>query len=284
MTTVLLDPDPAPATAPAVPGPPGPRPLPLRSAAVSVGGAGREDQDAGCAGSSLLAVADGVGGAAGGATASAVVVAALAGSGAGGPTGGTAGLRRAVAAADRRLGAVAAARPELRGMATTLTALALDPRGEAAVAHVGDSRAYLWRAGRLQRLTADQTFVQALVDAGALPEEAARSHPLRSVLLAALRGEEADLADLAVSTVRLHPGDRLLLCTDGVSGAVPPELLSRVLGEEHDPAAAAARLLRAALAAGARDDVTAVVAAVERVGVTGPTPLQTVGAARPWAA
>lgn len=287
MTATLLDPVPAPAAAPAVPDPEEPGPLVLRSAAVSVAGAGREDQDAGCAGSSLVAVADGVGGASGGATASAVVVGALvevlAGPAGGAVRGGPDGLRRAVAVANHRLGAVGATRPELHGMATTLTALALDPHGPAAVVHVGDSRAYLSRAGELRRLTTDQTVVQALVDAGVVAPDRASAHPLRSVLLAALRGEETDLGDLAVTTVRLRPGDRLLLCTDGVSGAVAPDLLGRVLREDRDPARAAVRLLRAALAAGARDDVTAVVAAVECGGTAVAAPPRTVGAAGPRA-
>ncbi|MGY1712390.1 PP2C family protein-serine/threonine phosphatase [Geodermatophilus sp. SYSU D00758] len=279
----LLD----PALSPPVPGPfPGtatgrrPQALALRSAAASVARAGRADQDAGCAGGSLLAVADGVGGAAGGATASAVVIRALAGL----PVGEERahGLRRAVRTANGRLGAVEKARPELHGMATTLTALAMDPDGRAAVAHVGDSRAYLWRAGGLSRLTADQTVAQALVDAGVLPEERAAAHPLRSVLVSALHGADADLGEMVVSTVRLAPGDRLLLCTDGLSGSVHPDLLTRVLREEEQPGAAAVRLLRAALACGSRDDVTAVVAHVEERDrdVSG-APVQTVGAAAP---
>jgi PPM family protein phosphatase len=137
------------------------------------------------------------------------------------------------------------------------------------LAHVGDSRAYLLRRGELIRLTTDHTLVQALLDSGAITPEQARAHPLRSVVLAALHGRPEDLAGLAVSALPVQPGDRLLLCSDGLSGVVPAATLQRVLRAERRPAAAASRLLMAALAAGTRDDVTAVVADVTPGGWTG---------------
>lgn len=234
----------------------------LEAACLSVTGPRPDNQDAVFAGPTLLVVADGVGGNVGGALASALAVDTVRDSV---PDGVTASpeacLRQAVEAANVRLGQTAAAGPGLAGMATTLTAVALSG-GRLAVAHVGDTRAYLVRDGRLRRLTRDQTVVQSLVDAGVVDLEQARTHPLRSVLIGALHGADGDTVHLETSTVDARPGDRLLVCSDGLSGVVEPELLERILVEEAGPAAAAQRLVRAALAAGTHDNVTAAVADV----------------------
>ena len=236
---------------------PEPDELGLDAAAVSIAGPRPENEDAASTGDRLLVVADGVGGNVGGAVAAALAVAAVS----------TAGddLAAAVAAANSRLADAVAADPQLSGMATTLTAVALTG-SELVVAHVGDSRAYLFRDGRLRQLTQDQTLVQSLVDAGAIDAEQARTHPLRSVVLGALHGRDDDLARLEVGRYDIRPGDRLLLCSDGLSGVVAPELLARVLADEPAPTAAATRLVRDALAAGTQDNVTAVVADVALVG------------------
>jgi serine/threonine protein phosphatase PrpC len=165
-------------------------------------------------------------------------------------------------------------------MATTLTAAALTSAGRVVVAHIGDSRAYLLRGSELLRLTTDHTLVQAMVDAGAITAEEARTHPLRAYVLAALHGRPGDLAGLAVTAVEARPGDRLLLCSDGLCGSVPPETLAQVLATEPVPADAVRQLLRAALARSTHDNVTAVVADIG-VAAGGPAlPASVVGAAR----
>jgi protein phosphatase len=229
--------------------------LRLDAAVVSIPGPRADNQDAAVAGPRLLAVADGVGGNAGGALASSLVIEALA-------TAAPGNLRAAVAEAGTRLTRAVAADPRLARMATTLTAAELVGT-ELVLAHLGDSRAYLLRDGRLEQLTRDQTFVQSLVDAGIITPEQARTHPLRAVVLGALHGAEDDLADLVVTSVPVRAGDRVLLCSDGLSGVVPPETLGRILAEEGRPATAATRLVRAALAASTSDNVTAVVADVD---------------------
>jgi protein phosphatase len=227
--------------------------LRLDAAVVSIAGPRPDNQDAAVAGARLLAVADGVGGNVGGAVAAALAVQAV--------SAGGDDVAAGVATANERIAGAVADDPGLSGMATTLTA-ALLVGSELAVAHIGDSRAYLFREGRLRQLTHDQTLVQALLDAGVVDEEQARRHPLRSVVLGALHGRDEDLAHLVVDAHAVRSGDRLLLCSDGLSGVVAPEVLARVLAEEPVPAAAATRLVRDALAAGTQDNVTAVVAHV----------------------
>ena len=229
--------------------------LRLDAAVVSIAGPRRENQDAASAGARVMVVADGVGGNVGGAVAAALAAESV--------SRATVedDLAAAVAAANTRLADAVAADPQLAGMATTLTAVALTGT-ELTVAHVGDSRAYLFRDGRLRQLTHDQTLVQSLVDAGVIDAEQARTHPLRSVVLGALHGRDDDLAHLEVGRHEVRPGDRILLCSDGLSGVVDAEVLARVLAEEPVPTAAATRLVRDALAAGTHDNVTAVVADV----------------------
>jgi protein phosphatase len=240
-------------------------PLVLEAAAASIRGLRADNQDAGCAGAQLLAVADGVGGKPGGATAAALVIRRLVGSVAADVDAPDGGLAAAVAAANADLAAVATAHPELAGMATTLTAAVLAPQGHLVVAHVGDTRAYLFRRGQLRLLTTDHTFVQGLVDAGVIDSDQARRHPFRSVVVRTLQGREAD-AQVDVTVHPMRSGDRVLLCSDGLSGAVDPDLISRILSEERRPADATDRLLRAALAAGTHDNVTAVVADLVHAG------------------
>jgi protein phosphatase len=146
-------------------------------------------------------------------------------------------------------------------MGTTLTAVALSNQGEYVVANVGDSRAYLLRGGRLHRLTRDDSFVQDLIDRGALSEEEARRHPRRSIVLEVLNGDERPLPRLR--TLRARVGDRLLLCSDGVTDYLGDAEVGTMLERGGDPASAARRIVDAALAAGSRDNVTAVVADVE---------------------
>ena len=150
--------------------------------------------------------------------------------------------------------------PALRGMGTTLTALVTD--GEKAhVAHVGDSRAYLLRDGSLQQLTEDHTLVQRMVREGKLTPEEAQHHPQRSVVTRALGVED----DLRVDelTLPLFGDDRLLLCTDGLTGMLGEDRIHEILASASDPQAAADRLVEEANRAGGDDNITAIVVFVD---------------------
>ena len=255
--------------------------LSLRAAARSHTGPRPDNQDSGLVSPSLVAVADGVGGNVGGAVASSLVIGWLA------PMGREleadehdGGLARLVSACNERIRTAVGHRPRLEGMATTLSAIGVV--GDAAVlAHIGDSRAYRWRAPELVQLTRDHTLVQALIDAGSITEAEALVHPQRSAVYAALHGGTDDVEGLEVLSVELQPGDRLLVCSDGLSGALPPQVMAELLAAAENPDQAAATLLGAALAAPASDNVTVVVADVLDDMVDGipPTRYRTVGAA-----
>jgi protein phosphatase len=142
-------------------------------------------------------------------------------------------------------------------MATTVVAAHIGATG-VTVAHVGDSRAYLWRAGGLTRLTADHSLLGALTQEGRLDAGAAQRHPLRSVIVRAL-GLSADVRpDIRTSAV--HDGDVLLLCSDGLSGPLGDRRLGRLLAGSTDLGLLVERLAFAALRAGGRDDISVVVA------------------------
>jgi serine/threonine protein phosphatase PrpC len=141
-------------------------------------------------------------------------------------------------------------------MGATLTAVAWT--GDAlAVVHVGDSRAYLLRDHTLRRLTEDHTVVAGLVRAGQLTAEAARRHPQRALLTRAL-GAGPDVEPFAAAAT-FAPGDRLLLCTDGVTSVLDDEQLATALRDPGPPADAAAGLIQLALAQGGQDDTSALV-------------------------
>jgi protein phosphatase len=219
------------------------------------------NEDAGFASHHVQVVADGVGGAAAGEVASATttyVVSALA---AAHPTTDAATLlRRAVAESHHQLRLGVARDPACSGMATTLVA-ALARHGEVTLAHIGDSRAYLLRVGRLTRLTSDHTFVQTMVDSGRLTAQEARAHPYRSVVLKSVNAEEEPHPD--VYRVDVRPGDRLLLCSDGLTDIVDEATVAALLRSGTHPDDAAQALVDAALAAGGRDNVTCVVSDVD---------------------
>jgi protein phosphatase len=143
-------------------------------------------------------------------------------------------------------------------MATTLTAILTDGL-RFGLAHVGDSRAYLLRAGGLQHLTRDHTWVQALLDTGRLTPEEAADFPQRHVVLQAVDGESTPTPDLI--WLDLRDGDRLLLCSDGLTDLVADADIQRLLAVDSRRLAAFS-LVRAALDAGGRDNVTCVVADV----------------------
>lgn len=146
--------------------------------------------------------------------------------------------------------------PDSYGMGTTLTCVSL--AGSAfVVGHIGDSRAYLLRGGSLQRLTVDHTYVQQLLDAGDITEDQLSTHPQRSVILRALGANKG--AEIDVSIRDAQVGDRVLVCSDGLSGEVPHSSIERVLATQTNPTAAVAELIQLALEAGAPDNVTCIV-------------------------
>ncbi len=150
--------------------------------------------------------------------------------------------------------------PDKAGMGTTLTAVALSNEGEYLVANVGDSRTYLYRDNVLRQLTRDDSLIQALIDYGELTEEEARDHPARAIVTAVLDG-----TDRTAPTIRRLPaaiGDRLLLCSDGLSDAIADERIEQTLTIE-DRDGCARELIDQALAAGARDNITVIVADVK---------------------
>jgi protein phosphatase len=146
---------------------------------------------------------------------------------------------------------------ELAGMGTTLT-LAWSFRTALFIAHVGDSRVYLFRGGSLHKLTRDHTLTQGLVDAGLLPEQEAATHRLRHVLTHAI-GISKLGSKAQVQRVGLMDGDRLLLCTDGLTDMVDEETIATAMGRDTTAPVISQALVDLALEAGGRDNVTAVV-------------------------
>ncbi len=205
----------------------------------------------------LYAVADGMGGHAAGEVASEIAVRTVAEHAP--DTADTEALARAVIEANYAV--IAAANKKGRaGMGTTLTAAVLE--GERlAIAQVGDSRAYLLHNERLQQLTRDHSLMADMIEAGELTEEEARVHPRRSVITRALGSDpdmQPDLYELNVS-----PGDRLLLCSDGLSGMLEDERMERILVRTRDPQRAAGTLVNEAIAEGGHDNITVVVVDIE---------------------
>ena len=227
-------------------------------AALSDVGLRREvNQDAFLATDRLWAVADGVGGGPGGEVAARIAIEALS---RGASTADDLERRAQDAAAD--VHAVSRAMPELAGMATTLTAALVTPRG-LAVVHAGDTRLYRLRAGRLDQLTEDHSFVDQLVRAGVIKPERAGTHPLRNMLTRALgRDSDVDYQRLLVPT---EPADVFMLCSDGLTKMVGDDAIAAILGASPALETATLELVRAANAAGGRDNVTVVLGAVPGV-------------------
>jgi len=142
-------------------------------------------------------------------------------------------------------------------MGTTCTAAVVLPDAMV-IAHVGDSRAYLFRDQRLQPLTRDQSIVAQLVDSGVVRPEDAAHHPLRHMLSEAV-GTKPTVAP-AITEVPLHEGDRILVCSDGLHGCVPAETIAAALRDTPEVAALTRRLVSLALEAGGPDNITVVVA------------------------
>ena len=144
--------------------------------------------------------------------------------------------------------------PSLKGMGTTMT-LACSLGVDLLIAHVGDSRAYLFRQGQLKQLTRDQTMAQNLADTGAIRPEEVDTHPMRHVLVGAL-DSQGGKTDVDVRGLRLADGDQVLLCTDGLTNMVPDGTIAELLQRPGPAADACDALINLALDCGARDNVT----------------------------
>ncbi|MFH5821373.1 PP2C family protein-serine/threonine phosphatase [Georgenia sp. AZ-5] len=217
------------------------------------------NQDSGYAGPHLLVLADGMGGPAGGDIASSVAVAHLAVlDDAHGADDLLDLLRDAISAAHAELIERSEADADLAGLGTTCTAI-LRSGNKLAMVHIGDSRAYLLRDGVLTQVTQDHTFVQYLVSTGRLTPEQAEHHPQRNVILRALGDSDGDV-QLDESLREAMPGDRWLLCSDGLYGVVSGETIAETLRTVADPGACADELITLALRAGGPDNVTCVIA------------------------
>ncbi|HZK06132.1 MAG TPA: protein phosphatase 2C domain-containing protein [Actinomycetaceae bacterium] len=242
------------------------------------------NQDSGYAGPRLLVLADGMGGPAGGDIASSVTVAHLA------PLDDDVPpaddliplLRGAIGRAHEELVDRSHQDEELSGLGTTCIAI-LRSGNKLGMVHIGDSRAYLLRGKKLQQVTADHTYVQHLVDTGRITAEEADSHPNRNMILRAL-GDTAGEVILDESVREACPGDRWLLCSDGLSGMVGPETIEEAMLKLKDPGECAEKLIDLALRAGGTDNITVIVCDVIATtaipaGTSLPTVPEIVGAA-----
>lgn len=207
----------------------------------------------------LLVLADGMGGHAAGEVASAVALRVFADVDQSGEHALAEEFVRAGRLARGALFAMSDADPVLESMGTTLLVVGSDG-DRVSVGHIGDSRVYALRDGSLYQITTDHTHVQRLIDNGELTAERARTHPYRSMLLKSLDDQPGG-PDLDIIDAQVQPGDRVLLCSDGLSDYLDAEAIGTALiAEDREQAASA--LIEAALAVGTRDNVTVVVADV----------------------
>jgi PPM family protein phosphatase len=221
----------------------------------------RDNEDSAYARAPVFVVADGMGGAQAGEVASKIAIETFE---QGLPDGENPEERLAqrVREANREIYARSRAEHESAGMGTTLTAAYLDDTS-VAIAHVGDSRAYLFRDGTLQRLTRDHSLVDELVRHGKLTEAQAAEHPQRSIITRAL-GPEPEV-EVDTWTYPARPGDVLLLCSDGLTSMISEGLVTEILASHETLDLAADALIRQANEAGGRDNITVVLFRVEEV-------------------
>ncbi|MFE1523788.1 PP2C family protein-serine/threonine phosphatase [Schaalia turicensis] len=247
----------------------------LRYAAFSdVGLVRSNNQDGGYASPHLLVVADGMGGAAAGDIASSVTVGHLvAVDDVHAADDLLPLLRRAVEAAHDDMLALVAENPKMAGMGTTCIAM-LRASNKLAMVHIGDSRAYLLRDGKLGQVTHDHTLVQYLVDHGRLTPEEAEHHPQRNVIMRAL-GDTPGEVELDESVREARVGDRWLLCSDGLFGVVAHDTIEHAMSAIPDLHQLGEHLIDLALAAGAPDNVTVILAdVIDDAALTSPLPSQ----------
>lgn len=252
----------------------------LSVASSHIGRVRASNQDSGYAGTHLFLVADGMGGHAGGDVASSLAT------------------QTVTAVADERFESIEIARdrlvdavknsaaelveavrehPDLNGMGTTVSAL-LRHNNQVVIAHIGDSRIYRFRKGILEQITTDHTFVQKLVETGRITAEEAMVHPRRNVLMRVL-GDFEGSVEIDSAILDTEPGDRWLLCSDGLCGFVPEKSIADVLAAEPDAAKAATTLIEMTLERGAPDNVTVVIAGVNETNISAAAKPILVGAA-----
>ncbi|SDS07854.1 PP2C family protein-serine/threonine phosphatase [Agrococcus carbonis] len=236
---------------------------PLAAAISHVGRIRTENQDSGYAGAHLCFVADGMGGHAGGDVASAIV------------TRRAREADREYASAKEAADALAQAlregndalqqamleHPELSGMGTTGSGIIRvgDTMG---IAHIGDSRIYRYRVGALEQISTDHTFVQKLVDAGRITREEAEHHPRRNVVMRVLGNVETN-PEIDTLVADALPGDRWLVCSDGLSSYVDEERIRTILAQGLDTPSTVQRLVNESLSRGAPDNVTVVLCDID---------------------
>jgi PPM family protein phosphatase len=247
------------------------------AALTDVGRVRRNNEDSAYAGPHLLLLADGMGGAAAGELASATAVEVIRRLDSAHRSSTSDDLLEllagAVHRANERLSELVEQDPDIEGTGSTVTAILFD--GEHfAMAHLGDSRAYLMRDGVLRQLSHDHTFVQSLVDEGRISMEEAQSHPHRNLILRVLDGRPDSDPDLEVLDIRA--GDRLMLCSDGIPDYVGDDVIAATM-RDGTPDSVAVDLITIALESGSNDNVTCVVADVVTSG--GSKEPQLVGAA-----
>lgn len=251
-----------------------------KSAAVShVGKIRSNNQDSGYAGKYLFVVADGMGGHAGGDVASAIAVKRIAETDRlyTSPNDAEFALHAALLAANALLAETVFEHGELTGMGTTVSGI-LRVDDQVAVAHIGDSRIYLFRGSELKQVTNDHTFVQRLVDSGRITPEEAAVHPRRSVLMRVLGDVDAS-PEIDTTVLDTRPGDRWLICSDGLSSYVSDEKISSILASVSNTEDAANRLVKESLDQGAPDNVTVVLVDIDETGDSSHNPPITVGSA-----
>lgn len=200
----------------------------------------------------LYAVADGMGGHRAGEVASATAIETLKEAFLGGQR-----LDEAVMAANAAVFAKGADDPALRGMGTTITAIALEGDSTALFGHVGDSRGYLMRDGTVTQVTADHSLVEQLVREGRLTPEEAQHHPQRAIITRAL-GVDAHV-EVDTYRVELQAGDRFLICSDGLTNMLSDDTIAQTLRRHADPQQAADTLVDMANQAGGDDNITVVI-------------------------
>jgi serine/threonine protein phosphatase PrpC len=221
-------------------------------AATDIGQVREGNEDSYLVDEPLYAVADGMGGHRGGEVASSLALETVQGM----FERREGSLAEQVAEANRAVFDRSQSDRKVSGMGTTLTAAQVDGN-RVHLVHVGDSRAYLLRGGELTQITEDHTLVHRMVMEGEISEEEAETHPHRSILTRALgvdQNIQVDEGDLEVA-----PGDRLLLCTDGLTGMVPEGQIREILLESRDPQEAVDKLVKVANRAGGIDNITALI-------------------------
>jgi protein phosphatase len=235
----------------------------LRYAARSDLGLGPKsrNEDSGYAGPNLLVLADGMGGHAAGDVASSMIVGELAPLDEEDVTADQAVplLEEALHSANAKLTRAMRENADLTGMGST-TIVMLRTGNKLAMAHIGDSRAFMLRGDTFSQITKDHSFVQQLIDEGRISREEAGTHPQRSVVTRVMTGQPDDEPDTSLREAKI--GDRFLLCSDGLSDFVGADVIEEILREARTPADAADRCIEVALKASTRDNVTVIVAEV----------------------